>query len=101
MPNDVVCFHVSLQRKGLTPWILHIQHVDIAGAINWFAMVSLQMVNKNIFAMRVANRVAQILAVTPILLHEETKSYVRMKNAAVCAVLNVRLVYPVTLSAFG
>ncbi len=27
--------------------------------------------------MRAANRVAQILAVTPILLHEETKSYVR------------------------
>src|SRR6476619_672243 len=90
--NDVVSFQVSLQRKGLTPWILHTSHVDIAGAITWFAMVSLQMANKNIFAMRVANKVAQITAVTRILLREATKSYACMKNAVVCAVLNAPVI---------
>jgi len=81
--------------------MLHTKHVDIAGAISWFAMVSLQMENKNIFAMRVANKVAQIPAVTLILLHEETKSYARMKNAVVCAVLNAPLACLATPSALG
>ena len=97
----MVFFHVPLEWKGLTPWILHTQHVDIAGAINWFAMVSLQMANKNIFATHVVNRVAQILAAMPILMHEETKSYARMKNAVVCAVLNARLACLATRSALG
>ena len=97
----MVSFQVLLQRKGLTLWILHTSHVDIAGAITWFAMVSLQMANKNIFAMRVANKVAQIPAATLILLHEETKSYARMKNAVVCAVLNAPLAYLATPSALG
>jgi hypothetical protein len=97
----VVPFQVSLQQKGLTLWIPHTEHVDIAGAINWFAMVSPQMANKNIFAMRVANKVVQIPAVTLILLHEETKSYARMKNAVVCAVLNAPLACLATLSALG
>jgi hypothetical protein len=101
MPNGVVSFQASLQRKGLTLWILHTSYVDIAEAINWFAMVSLQMANKNIFVMRVASRVAQIPAATPIPIHEETKSYAHMKNAAVYAVLNARLVCLVTLSARG
>jgi len=81
--------------------MLHTKHVDIAGALNWFAMVSLQMANKNIFAMRVANKVAQIPVVTRILLHEETKSYARMKNAVVCAVLNALLACLATPSALG
>ena len=97
----VVSFPVSLHDKGLTPWILHTHHVGIAEVITWFATVSLQMVNKNIFATRVANRVVQIPAVTPILLHEETKSYARMKNAAVCVVLNAPLAYLAIPSALG
>jgi len=64
-------------------------------------MVLLQMANKNIFAMRVANKVAQIPVVTRILLHEETKSYARMKNAVVCAVLNALLACLATPSALG
>jgi len=59
------------------------------------------MANKNIFAMRVANKVAQIPAVTLIPLHEETKSYARMKNAVVCAVLNAPLACLATPSALG
>jgi len=59
------------------------------------------MENKNIFAMRVANKAAQIPAVTLILLHEETKSYARMKNAVVCAVLNAPLACLATPSAPG
>jgi len=59
------------------------------------------MANKNIFVMRVASRVAQIPAATPIPIHEEMKSYAHMKNAAAYAVLNARLVYLVTLSARG
>ena len=66
------------------------QYVDIVGANHWFALVSLQMANKNIFATRVANRVAQIPAVMPILMHEETRFYAPMKNAVVCADWNVR-----------
>jgi hypothetical protein len=64
-------------------------------------MVSRQMANKNIFAMRVANKVAQIPAVTLILLHEETKSYAHMKNAVVCAVLNAPLACLATPSVLG
>ena len=85
----------------VTPWTLHTHYVGIAEVITWFATVSLQMVNKNIFATRVANRVVQIPAVTPILLHEETKSYARMKNAAVCVVLNAPLAYLAIPSALG
>ena len=101
IPNGGVSFQVTLQRKGLTLWILHTSHVDIAGAITWFAMVSLQMANKNFFAMRAANKVAKIPAVTLILPHEEMKSYARMKNAVVCAVLNALLACLATPSALG
>jgi len=75
--------------------------VGIVGAITWFAMVSLQMANKNIFVTHVANRVVQILAVMRIPQHEETKSCVHMKSAAVCAVLNEPLAYLATPSARG
>ena len=69
--------------------------------IDWFATVLPQMANKNIVATLVASRVAQIPAVTPILMHEERRSYVRMKNAAVCVVLNAPLAYLAIPSALG
>ena len=56
---------------------------------------------QNIFVTHVANRVVQILAVMRIPQHEETKSCVHMKSAAVCAVLNEPLAYLATPSARG
>ena len=51
------------------------------------------MANKNIVVTPVASRVAQILVVMPILLHEEKKSYARMKNAAAYVGLSALLAF--------
>ena len=79
----------------------HTSYVVIAAVISWFVTVSPQMANKSIFATPVASKVAQILAVMPILRHERTKSCVHMKNGAVCAGLSAPLAFHGIPSVFG
>ena len=79
----------------------HNQYAVIVEVISWFVTVSRQIANKSIFVTPVASKVAQIPAVMPILLHEGTKSYGRMKNVAVYADLSVHLAFHGILSVFG